>query len=87
MTIDWTPEMLDNLGKISDIEFSLKHHISFSTAKRKRLDLKIPSNNSYNWDNVPLGKMSDLTLARKLGKHRSTIRRQRIKRNIPPYKP
>jgi hypothetical protein len=39
-----------------------------------------------NWDNQPLGKVSDVQLANRLGVTRQTIANQRDKRGILPYR-
>jgi len=39
------------------------------------------------WDKQPLGKVSDAKIARKLLVNKETVRRKRIDRGIPPFKP
>lgn len=39
---------------------------------------------SIDWDEQPLGKISDRELAKKLNASPSTVRNQRTKRGIPP---
>lgn len=97
--IEWTPDMIAQLGTAGDKEVASDLGISFHSVSYKRRLLKIPPFNPapYNRGNAPfawrpedlalLGKMPDRRLAAQLGISESTVHFKRQRLGIPAFRP
>jgi DNA-binding CsgD family transcriptional regulator len=97
--VEWTEEMIAQLGSASDREVALTLGISYYAVGRKRRLLKIPSfypppsrlsNPAFPWrpqDVTMLGMMTDRELATRLGISSSTVAKKRHLLGIPPFCP
>lgn len=83
--IIWTSSMLRDLVRLRLTEFSIKYDMSLGSAamKRKSLNLRphLWNTKSVSW----LGKLSDASIARRLGIDRTTVLRKRRSLNIAPF--
>jgi hypothetical protein len=91
--IEWTQQMLDNLGEIPDGEFAEYFGICKTSVYIKRILLSIPAFNSVDLPSPPripresvkfLGKIYDVDLAVEFSVNRLNIRVNRLIRGIAP---
>lgn len=84
------PEVMENLGKVSDYEIARRTGVDRTSITRQRQKLGIKAGprgrKPIEWtaeDEALLGKFSDLEIGRKLGIARSTVKAKRKSLNIP----
>lgn len=91
--IQWTQQMLDNLGEISDGDFAEYFEICKMSVYIKRILLSIPTFNTLDFPSPPnipraavkfLGKKYDVELAEEFSVNRLNIRVNRLIRGIAP---
>lgn len=90
--INWTDEMVSQLGTMTDKNFADKYKLKEGTvlAKRNRMGIK-PFGYKYKrlrWTKSQialLGTDTDKRIAKKLGVTLLTVRKHRIARGIPAY--
>lgn len=91
--IQWTQQMLDNLGEISDGDFAEYFEICKLSVYIKRILLSIPTFNTLDFPSPPnipraavkfLGKKYDVELAEEFSVNRLNIRVNRLIRGIAP---
>lgn len=94
--IDWTAQPL---GKMTDAALAVQLGVTRAIVTHTRRKLGIPGlrvvkdaerlagpgGGKIDWAAQPLGKMSDLDLARLLGTHRARVRLARVYRGIPLF--
>ncbi|PIW60829.1 hypothetical protein [Shewanella sp. CG12_big_fil_rev_8_21_14_0_65_47_15] len=92
-TIQWTEQMLDNLGEISDKDFAEYFEICVASVYLKRLLLSIPALNAIDPPSPPsiptavidlLGIKADVELAKMFEISRWSIRVNRLLRGLAP---
>ncbi|BCD97893.1 hypothetical protein [Marinagarivorans cellulosilyticus] len=94
--IEWSQEMLDRLGEVSDLEYAEYFGISYVAARSKRILMDIPNAVTGELTPLPqlsnavikrLGKMTDQGISQKHNLTRAKIRLVRQYHGIPPFNP
>jgi transcriptional regulator with XRE-family HTH domain len=97
-SVEWTREMLDLLGKISDQELAERFNLfaesqsrrhAIEIVSRKRNSLGIPPWKSHRWTSASLAKLgnvSDGELAKEIGVTVSAVFLKRRRLKVPPFK-
>lgn len=94
--IEWSQEMLDRLGEVSDLEYAEYFGISYVAARCKRILMDIPNPVTGELTPLPqlsdavikkLGKVTDLEISQKYNLTRAKIRLIRQYHGIPPFSP
>ncbi len=94
--IEWSQEMLDRLGEVSDLEFAEYFGISYVSARNKRVLMDIPNAVTGELTPLPqlcpaaikkLGKITDLEISQQYNFIRYNIRLVRQYYGIPPLSP
>lgn len=99
--VDWTPDKIEKLGKVSDSDLALEFGIDRKSVEYKRKTLRIARKPQTNfvvpptggWNRIALpdhiiarlGTVADRQLAKEIGVSKYVIQRARNKRGIPAW--
>lgn len=90
-SIDWTDEIVSDLGTMSDLKVAAKYNLGVSAVTYKRVSLRIPAHGDWkrvdNWVDYEhlLGQIPDTQIAKILGIDTAAVQRRRQKKGIQSF--